>query len=231
MTKKKSLLKKAAILSLILLLPSLFLLFFSSASHNMMNIPYYGPRQAVVKIVDGKEIVDTVYFKIPPFQMTDQNGDTLTNVFVDGNIYVADFFFATCPGICKQMSSHLYIVQEAFRDRDDFKILSFTVNPDQDTTEALKTYADIHHANDSVWRFLRAEKDSIYALAFKGYFVSAMKDSLAPGGFLHSSNLILVDREGHIRGYFDGTSTTEVGKLKDAVKLLYAKELIPRKEK
>lgn len=216
--------KKALILITILLVPSLLYLLLSTGTNNFKPLLIYGPKEV-------NESGDTLYHRIPDFELTDQNGESFTNADLDSNIYVASFFFATCPTICPKMATNMLQVQDRFRDRKDFKLLSITVNPEHDTPEVLKEYAQEVHAMEDKWTFLTGEKDSIYQLAFDGYFVSAQRDSIAPGGFLHSANIILVDGEGRIRGYFDGTSASETNDLFDAIEILLVEKYVPRKDK
>lgn len=222
MTQQK--IQKVVILVSILLLPSLLYLFLHSGENNFRRLPYYGP-----KTVD--ENGDTLYHSIPDFSLFNQNGQKIQLKDLKGNIVVADFFFATCPTICPKMATHMLEVQKHFYDRNDFALVSYTVNPEHDTVEVLRAYADKVHARDSVWNFLTGPKEEIYNLAFKGYFVNALPDEIAPGGFLHSQLLILLDKQGHIRGYFDGTSTAEVNDLFDAIEILYKEEFAPLKER
>ncbi|NBG64773.1 SCO family protein [Acidiluteibacter ferrifornacis] len=224
-------LKKAAILIAILLVPSLLYLLLSTGTNNFKPLPYMGPKKVVEVEKDGRIVVDTIYHTIPPFEFIDQNGQLFSSKALEDKIYVANFFFATCPTICPKMSTNMLQVQDRFQDRDDFRLLSFTVNPEHDTPEVLKEYAEKVHATDGVWTFLTGNKDSIYSVGFNGYFVSAQKDSIAPGGFLHSSNLMLIDGEGRLRGVFDGTSVSETNDLFDAIDILLVEKYVPRKGK
>lgn len=216
--------KKALILILILLVPSLLYLLLSTGTNNFKPLLIYGPKEVNA---NG----DTLYHQIPDFILTDQNGKKFTNNQLDSNIYVASFFFATCPTICPKMATNMLQVQDRFRDRNDFKLLSITVNPEHDSPEVLKEYAQSVHAMEDKWTFLTGDKDKIYDVAFNGYFVSAQKDSIAPGGFLHSANIILIDGKGRIRGYFDGTSASETNDLFDAIEILMVEKYVPRKKK
>lgn len=222
--------KTILIIGGILLLPSFFYLFLTRGKHNMMDLPYYGPRETVSTSVNGKELIDTIYHTLPSFQFNTHRGNIFTNESMQGKITVANFFFVTCPTICPKMATHIYDVQQTFQEKDDVIFLSHTVNPDSDSIPVLADYAEKVHAGEN-WFFLTGEKEAIYHVAMKGYFVSAMPDDIAPGGFLHSEMLILLDKQGHIRGYFDGTSTSETKKLKDAIRMLLASEHIPRKKK
>jgi len=109
-----------------------------------------------------------------------------------------------------------------FTKLEDFKLVSFTVDPARDTPEKLRQFSERVQATPGRWQFLTGEKDSIYSIAYKGYLANAMEDSLAPGGFLHSDLLFLIDRDKHIRGIYQGTSLTDVKRLIDEIKVLIA---------
>lgn len=222
MNQKK--IQKVVILFSILLLPSLIYLILNTGVNNFRTLPIIGPRM----LAEGST-TDTIYHTIPPFEFINQNNETVSSDFYEGKIYVADFFFATCPTICPKMAVHMMELQKHFYDVKDFKLLSITVNPENDTPEVLKDYSKKVHAMDSVWNFLTGDKETIYKLAYEGFLANAGKDDLAPGGFLHSSNLYLIDSKGRIRGIYDGTSTTETNDLKDAIKILYKEEYLTLK--
>lgn len=229
--------KKVAFLLSILLLPSFFYLILGKGSHHYKSLPYIGPRE----IVENSEPVDTIFHSIPRFRFLDQNGDVFTNDNLKGNIYIANFFFTRCPSICPKMAAHLLDLQIKFKDRKDVKIVSFTVDPEFDTVEVLATYAEKVHANPDQWTFLTGSKDAIYEMAFQGFFAPAQKDETAPGGFLHSQLIFIVDQEGKLRGSyndedvvipaFDGTKTAEMRKLADAIDNLLLEEYVPKKKK
>lgn len=218
--------KKAGTLIAILLLPSLFYLFLYTGANNYRTLPIFGPKE-----VDPKNPSDTLYHSIPDFELTNQNGEQFSSEELDGKIYVADFFFVSCPTICPKMTTHMLELQKHFYDLKDFHLVSFTVNPEHDSVEVLKEYAQNIRAMDTVWDFLTGPKDLIYDLGYKGFMVNAMEDEAAPGGFLHSQWLVLVDKKGRIRGYFDGTSTTETNNLMDAIEILFKEEFVPLKKK
>jgi protein SCO1/2 len=216
---------KVVILVTILLLPSLFYLFLHTGVNRFKTLPVLGPKEY------SQGGSDTIYHTIPDFTFINQNGEVVTQADYKNKIYVADFFFATCPTICPKMATHMFELQKHFYDRPDFKLLSHTVNPEHDSVEVLKAYAEKVHALDSVWNFVTGDKEDIYNIAFEGYFVNALRDTLAPGGFLHSEYLILIDKKGRIRGIFDGTSTAETNDLMDAIEILYREEHAPLKQK
>lgn len=219
--------KKIAILFVIILLPGVFYLLLSTAKHHYTKLAIIGPREAVEN-ADGS--FDTIYHHIPYFELVNQDNKMVTRDDLLGSIYIADFFFVTCPTICPKMASNMGYIQKKFSDKKDLKFISITVNPEQDTVEVLKEYAEKVHANTESWSFLTGDKEKIYDLAFNGFFVNADKDEIAPGGFLHSQMLILVDRKGRIRGYFDGTVYSEMKKdLTDAIDILYKEDVVPLK--
>ncbi len=184
------------------------------------TLPYFGLRDAVTKTVDGKQVTDTVYHTIPDFAFTNQDGQTITQEDYKGKIYITDFFFTTCPTICPKMTTQLTRVEELTRDMDNVMILSHTVDPEKDTVEALKEYAERIGANTKRWNFVTGNKEALYTQGVKGYLISAREDVLAPGGFLHSEMFVLVDQQRHIRGFYDGTSTEQVDQLMEDLKVL-----------
>lgn len=137
--------------------------------------------------------------KVPDFSFTDQNGNIITNKDFEGKVYVIDFFFTSCPTICPRMTSNLVDIQNTFTDKDDFGIASFSINPENDSPEVLKAYADKYGVNNSDWHLMTGEKDAIYNLANKGFFIFTAENSEVEGGFEHSGNFALIDKNGFIR--------------------------------
>ncbi len=173
--------------------------------------------------LEGHKIVDTIYHHIPDFELTDQEGKVFKGASLDGQVYVADFFFTRCgnPTLCPRMSAELERVQENFKDNDLVKIVSFTVDPVNDTPKVLKEYAGRYQANYEKWKFLTGEKDKIYDLAYYGFKVNAMEEGneVTPE-FLHATKLMLIDAQGRVRGYYEGTNREEVDKLILEIKIL-----------
>lgn len=167
---------------------------------------------------------DTIYHRVGAFNLVNQNGQLVSDKTVKNRMYVANFFFATCQSICPEMSTNLVKVQEAFRDDDSLLLLSHSVNPLHDTVEVLKSYAGRYGAVSGKWHLLTGDKGQIYELARKGYLVNAIEDDGTPEGFLHSELFILVDREGRLRGMYDGTDMADVNRLIDDIGLLKKEE-------
>lgn len=166
---------------------------------------------------------DSTYHTIPNYRFANHLGDTTDLDEMRGNYYVADFFFTTCPGICIRLSDQMERVQEGLKDEDKVKLLSFSVDEVKDTIPALKAYADAHGAIEGKWYFFRGSTADIFNLAKSGFFVAAEEEK-EPGDFMHSEKLILVDDNGHIRGYYNGLDSVEVDQLVSDVKFLLSKE-------
>ena len=214
--------RKVIYLFVILLLPGVAYLFLWSGKHNFKKLPIIGPKQAVLNS-EGK--YDTVYHQIPYFEFTNQDGEKVTRDDLLGSVYIADFFFVNCPTICPKMATNMGYVQNKFENIKDLRFISITVNPEEDSVTVLKNYAEKVHANTDTWDFLTGKKEEIYDVALNGFFVSAQKDEVAPGGFLHSQYFILIDKKGRIRGLFDGTIHKVVKQeLTDAIDILLKEE-------
>ena len=193
-----------------------------SGSDNKMPLPIFGSRKPVSKIVDGKTVVDTIYQTIPNFKFVNQYGDSITNKNLDGDIYVADFFFTTCPSICPIMARNMLKVYDAFKSNGNFKILSHTIDPKHDSVPVLKKYADKLGVTGNTWWFVQGKKEETYDIAEKNYLVAVKKDSTAAGGYVHAGYFVLVDKQKRIRGAYDGTDPKQVDQLIEDIKTLQA---------
>lgn len=137
--------------------------------------------------------------KVPPFALLDQDSLLVTDGDYLGKVYVAEFFFTTCPTICPLMNRNLVQLQEEFREFEDFGVASFTINPLHDTPHVLKAYAESYGITDMDWHLLTGDPEQIYELANSGFNIYAQQMPDVPGGFEHSGLFALVDREGYIR--------------------------------
>ena len=207
-----------------LVLPAIFLL-LGTGEHSFKTLPYYGPREANAP-------GDTTYFTVPEFAFVDQDGQPFTQADVDGKIRIVDFFFTRCTTICPRMGAQMQQLQLRLDDPayDDVLFLSHTVDPEHDTPEVLKEYAGRLEADPKRWKFLTGAKADIYLHGADGYFLASREDVMAPDGCLHSEMFVLVDREGHIRGYYDGTKTEEVDELLSDLKMLLKEEKVRAKQ-
>ena len=213
--------KKLLILLFLLSFPAVFYVIMSTGKTNFIHLPYIGERELAA---NGK---DTIYHAIPPFKFVNQDGDSITDKNYEGKIYVADYFFTTCKTICPKMASELQRVQSGFAYTNGLvQILSHTVNPEDDSVPVLKAYADMVHADAKMWNFVTGDKKQLYDIARSGYLVNALEGDGGPDDFIHSELFVLVDKEKHIRGIYDGTNIKEVNNLLDDIKVLIAEYTI-----
>ena len=216
------------ILFLLLIFPSLVYFYVTRGYNNFINL----------------EIVGGESHKIDEFSLINQNNQIVNSDSLNGNIYVANFFFTNCPNICPVMTKNISYLQSNLKVYPNIKFVSYTVDPVNDTPERFLKYIDeMRMKNINIdlknWHFLTGEKDDIYKLAMS-YFANAKEDSIAPGGFLHSEYFILIDKEGQIRsgkdkfdntiGAYDGTNEIHMKNLIDDVKVLMAEYKKPKKD-
>jgi protein SCO1 len=213
--------KKFIVLACLLGIVPVGLLFFKLFNNHYTTLPYYGQHE-----VNGPG--DTTYFQVPPFSFTDQDGNTVSDVSVKDKILVVDFFFTSCKSICPVMTTRLSGLQVNLPLHDkaykDVLFLSHTVDPEHDTPQVLKAYAQEHHADTARWKFLTGDAKSIYRQGNTGYLLSALVDSASAEQFVHSPNFVLVDKRRHIRGVYDGTTSTGIQDLIQDIKLLIGEE-------
>ncbi|WP_435355545.1 SCO family protein [Emticicia sp. SJ17W-69] len=187
-----------------------------SCDNTSRKLPILGERE----FVNG----DSVYHTIPDFTFTNQNGVEVSNKTFEGKIYVSDFFFTTCPTICPVMKKQMLRVYEKYKENPQVGILSHTIDPRHDSVQVLKEYAARLGVKKPMWQFVTGEKDKIYEIGEKSYYVTAGEDSTAAGGIIHSGAFILVDKKRRVRGLYDGTKEEDVTKLiKDMEVLLNEK--------
>lgn len=177
------------------------------------KLPILGHREVVEKIVNGKSVTDTLYQTIPAFRFFNQDSTGVTNKAFDNSIYVADFFFTTCPTICPTMHRNLMKVYTKYKGNKEVKLLSHTIDVKYDLPSRMKAYATKLGVEGTQWEFLWGSRDSIYRLAEKNYLVAVKEDKNEPGGYVHQGYLILVDKLKRVRGAYDGTQDTQVKQL------------------
>ncbi len=162
---------------------------------------------------------DTIFHKIPPFSFVNQDSAVVTNESLSSQVYITDFFFTSCPSICPKVMKNMLTVYEEFKDNHQVILVNHTIDPKRDTQAHLKAYATNLGVNHDRWYFLTGDKDELLDIA-DDYFVAALEDPEAPGGFDHSGKIILVDREGHVRAFCEGTDEEEVKQFIPKVKQL-----------
>lgn len=194
---------------------------------SVKTLPVIQPRDVKKEMVDPELLKVGMGHRICDFSLLNQYGATITLEQLKGKVFVAEYFFTTCGTICPKMTEQMTRVQERFRGNEEVKILSFTVNPDYDTVQVLYEYAQKYGAEKQQWHFLTGSKEELYGLARKSFFVlkpaEAMNLGDAGSDFIHTNNFVLVDQELRIRGYYDGTSISEVNELMEDMELLISK--------
>ena len=171
----------------------------------------------IAKIIPGySEVKLPVLNSVQPFFFTDQDGKIISQKDVKGKVYVAEYFFTTCKGICPKMNTNMKELYAAFKDEPDFLILSHTVDPETDSVARMKHYADSLHADSKTWIFLTGRKDSLYRAARVSYLLDDPKnnDEDISRQFIHTQFFALVDKQGDVRKIIDGLKKDEIAELK-----------------
>lgn len=177
-------------------------------------LPYYNDESFTPHWLTPNSEEEKQFHKIPDFKLVDQLGDTLTQKSFEDKVYITDFFFTTCPGICLKMTNNMTKVQEAFLDNPEVAILSHSVTPSIDSVSVLKTYAEKNGVIDSKWHLVTGDKTEIYNLGRNEYFVE--NDLGIPkdiNDFLHTENFLLIDKNKHIRGIYNGLNRASIAQL------------------
>lgn len=161
--------------------------------------------------------------RVRSFSFINQDGAIVTNDVVKNKIYVVEYFFTTCKGICPKMNENMRKVYEAFRGNNDVMILSHTVDPKKDTVAAMKAYSLRFDADPKQWLFLTGDKKELYDMARYSYLITAADDTVTVdigSDFIHTDRFVLVDRIGHVRGQYKGTEIGQVNQLIGDMKAL-----------
>jgi protein SCO1/2 len=198
-------------------------LFFRALQPNPV-LPIYQPAMVDPVLVDESIQYVKKYHRIVDFSLTNQNNETVTHSDYDGHIYVADFFFTTCPSICPIMTDNMVHLQSMLNDLPEVKLLSFSVTPAIDTPQVLQAYAEKKGVDQNRWNLVTGDKKEIYNLARKSYLVVQEDGSGDEHDMIHTENFVLVDASRRIRGFYDGTQ-------RDVMDQILADIQILRKEK
>lgn len=202
------------------LISAVILALFYNALVPVKTLPIYQPAEVSFELVDSSLQHVKKYHTIAPFRLTNQNGKVITQRDYEDHIYIADFFFTTCPSICPIMTDNMGSIQAQIIEDDKVKLLSFSVTPLIDSVAQLKKYALEKGVIDKKWNLLTGDKKEIYTLARKSYFVVKEDGDGGPHDMIHTENFVLVDPDKRIRGYYDGTDKTAMESLMEDVTLL-----------
>ena len=207
---------KPAYFWLLLLLPLVFIGWYlveGTKDKPLRYLPYFGPKHAT-------KVDDTTYHKVSAFTFTNQYNELTSLESLKNKIYVTEFFFTTCQSICPVMNRHLDQVYALYKNDPEVLILSHTVDPETDSVKVLKDYAGQHGVINRNWLFVTGTKSELYSMARKAYLLDAGEGNAGAEDFVHTQNFALVDKDQHIRGYYDGTDSLEVQRLIREIELL-----------
>ncbi len=184
------------------------------------TLPIYNPSDVNPELVDSTVQHVSKYHTIADFKFTNQNGETVTQKNYEGKIYVADFFFTTCPTICPIMQDNMVLLQQDFKDNPKVMFLSHTVMPHIDSVSVLKKYAIEKGVIDSKWNLVTGDKKDIFYIARKSYLAVKTETEGELYDMVHTENFILVDEQKRVRGFYDGTNKEEIKRLSEDIRFL-----------
>ena len=224
--KISRLIQKILILVLILVMPGfLYYLLTVKGKNRYHPLPIYGPKTLAKTShkIHGKDIPDTIYHTLNDFKLTDQDGNPVSLKTFDNKIFVVGFFYTNCPTFCHEMNNNIDSLVINFEKTKMLSFASITVDPQRDSIKALKAYAKKYDVPASKWMFLTGDTSITYNLARQGFLVNALE--AGKRDFIYSDKLVLIDQHKRIRGYYSGTSVTDIGRLHDEIKVLVYEEI------
>ena len=174
--------------------------------NNLATLPYYHLGTSIES--DGVK-----HFTVPAFAFINQHGNVLNSNFIKGRVWVINYFFTSCPVICPKIIAGMQLIQTAFRKDDEVRLVSLTVDPYHDTPVKLKQYSTLKNIIAEQWQLGTGSKQDLYGFARHGLFITTTDGDGGAGDFIHSDKIVLIDRQDHIRGYYDGTDTGDINQL------------------
>lgn len=217
----RSFFAKFKIFGIVLLVISVIIIYlFYNALQPVKLLPVYSPAMVNSELVAEEIQHVRKYHTIADFSLTNQNGKTITQEDYKGKIYIADFFFTTCPTICPIMTKNMVDLQKALGKDSDVMLLSHSVTPEIDSVKQLKKYAIEKGVDDRNWNLVTGDKKQIYELARKSYLAVKTDGDGGPFDMIHTENFILVDKDKRIRGFYDGTKKEDMDKIMADIEIL-----------
>ncbi len=199
--------------------------FFLSCSDDYTPLPKLGQVDVEYKTVNGKEVADTIYPKMVDFMFWNQDSVLVHSKEMKGKIWVADFFFTSCPTICPKMTTQMKRLNENMSDLSkEIQFMSFSINPKTDGPSRLRAYIKKHDIKARNWHFFTGDEARTHQLGIENFLLFAGQDEASAGGYAHSPSFSLVDQEGYVRGVFDGTNPQEVDRMEKEIRLLLKNE-------
>jgi protein SCO1/2 len=193
----------------------------NTKTDSLVALPFFNHPDWTPEWIGNKDSGYNQIHSIPDFSFEDQEGNNFTEANVEGKIYVANFFYTKCRGICPKMTTNMSLLQEAFKKDSTIVLLSHSVTPELDSIAVLKNYAILNKVDSKKWHLLTGSKNEIYALAKQQYFAGDSVGFYQTGNeFLHTENFILVDQKRRIRGVYNGTLLLEIDRIKEDIQTL-----------
>jgi protein SCO1/2 len=217
----------AVMLAMLLPLVSYFLV--KRYSESAVTMPrHYLPDSIIVKTKNGKQITDTIWHQLPDFSLTNQSGKTISWKEMEGKIIIADFFFTHCPTICPVLTKNMKRLQESITNAErvgdktnqSVHFLSFSIDPERDSVERLKYWADRFQINPDQWWLLTGNKKTIYDLAINEMKIPVEDGQGIDTNFMHTDHFVLIDSNRYVRGYYHGLDSVSLAKLSKDIVLL-----------
>lgn len=199
-----------------------FIFCFTLSCNNTKSnrLPIYNPSDFNPELVDVSLQNTSKNHTVSDFELINQNGEIITQDHYKGKVYVADFFFTSCPTICPIMTNNMVILQDEFLENQEVMFLSISVTPDIDSVSVLRKYATEKGVIDSKWNITTGNKKHIYELARKSYFAVVEQGDGGFQDFIHTPNFVLVDKQKRIRGIYDGTDNDEIFRIINDIRIL-----------
>lgn len=194
----------------------------SEEATEKIELPFYNDETWSAEWINVDDLAYEKIHQISDFKFVNQNGDTITNETFEGKVYVANFFFSTCPTVCPKMEVNLSMIQDRFDNENRVKILSHTVMPWADSVQRLKEYAELNDISAKTWHLVTGEQDQLYKMGRLDYFVDEGfgKGLTDLDDFLHTENIVLIDQKRRIRGVYNGTLKLEMTRMMEDIQQL-----------
>ncbi len=193
----------------------------SKTDSRVAALPYYNEASFTPRWLSANDPVLDTFHQISDFELTDQDGKRINLKTFEDKIYVTDFFFTTCPGICPKMTKNMSVIQQAFLEDDEVLLLSHSVTPSIDSVEVLKNYAEAMEVVSGKWHLVTGNRKDIYDLGRRSYFIEEdLGLEKTDDEFLHTENFVLIDKNRHIRGIYNGLNKTSINQLITDIKTL-----------
>jgi len=196
----------------LLIVPIIIFYILNAGTMNFKSLPIYGERIPP----DGLNQKDTIYYQIPDFKALDQNGKDFSFANLNDNIFITNFFFASCKDVCPTMNRRLEKVYDRYKEFAEVRFLSITVDPKNDSASVLNTYAKKYNADAKIWHFVRPDEGELFKIGQSFLLPVSNEDKTID----HSQQFILVDKEKKIRGVYDSYSDVEIKRLEEDIKVL-----------